>query len=245
MAKRQNLVGQSFGRLTVIEKDIQASKKHGRAYWLCQCSCGNQKTIAGLSLIRGATQSCGCLRNERVFETVCKNEIGNRYGLLTVISMDPERDQYGRVKWICQCDCGTIKSINGADLRSGNTQSCGCKQGVSRGERKICEILDKNLISYIREYKPLELKGKRFDFALLDKNNQIYRLIEFDGEQHFKETKWKKEKLERTIISDNIKNNYALDNQIPLVRIPYWELKNLSLDMLLSPKYEIKKEEEK
>lgn len=240
MAKRQELEGQTFGRLTVIEKDVEASKSHGRAYWKCRCSCGKEKTVAGLSLVRGATQSCGCLRNEKVFEAVSKNEIGNRYGLLTVISMDNERDAHGRVKWICQCDCGNIKSVSGVDLRSGNTSSCGCKNGISRGERKICEILDQNLFSYIREYKPLELKGKRYDFALLDENNQVYRLIEFDGEQHFKETKWKREKLERTIASDKIKNQYAIDKQIPLVRIPYWELNNLSLDMLLSHQYEIK-----
>lgn len=243
MAKPQNLLGQTFGRLTVLEKDIEASKKHGRAYWLCQCSCGKQKTIAGLSLIRGATQSCGCLRNERVFEKVAKDETGHRYGKLTVLRIDEsERDPYGRVKWICQCDCGNIKSISGADLRSGNTQSCGCSYGISRGEQVILDILENNNISYIREYRVPELGNKRFDFALLDNCNHIYRLIEFDGEQHFKETKWKREKLKRTQASDNIKNQYALNHNIPLVRIPYWELKQLSLDMLLSDKFIIRKD---
>lgn len=240
MAKRQNLLGQTFGRLTVLSKDIEASKKHQRAYWLCQCSCGKQKTIAGLSLIRGATQSCGCLRNEKVFNSIAKDETGKKYGKLTVLQMDTERDKYGRIKWICQCECGNIKSISGAQLRSGMTQSCGCKQGISRGEQKIIEILDNNQISYIREYKVPELGKKRFDFALLDQNNKIFRIIEFDGEQHFKETKWKREKLKRTQQSDKEKNEYALLHNIPLVRIPYWELKNLTLEMLLSNKFLVK-----
>jgi hypothetical protein len=35
MPKSENLVGQVFHRLTVISKDAEASKKHGRSYWLC------------------------------------------------------------------------------------------------------------------------------------------------------------------------------------------------------------------
>ena len=242
MPKSENLVGQVFHRLTVISKDVEASKKHGRSYWLCQCECGKQKVIAGLSLKNGATKSCGCLRNERVFNAVAKNEIGNHYGKLTVLSMDEERDPFGRIKWLCQCECGNIKSISGSDLRSGNTQSCGCISRISRGEQKIIDILEQFNVSYIREYKPVNLGHKRFDFAILNNNNEVIRLIEFDGEQHYKESNWEREKLNRTQESDKIKNDYALSLSIPLVRIPYWELENLNYDMLFSQQYEIKGE---
>lgn len=237
-----DLTGQKFNRLTVIKKDEEKSKQHKRPYWLCKCDCGKEKIIAGISLKNGATKSCGCLRNERVFESVAKDEVGRKYGKLTVIDMDIERDKHGRVKWFCECECGNIKSISGADLRSGNTQSCGCLTGTSRGEQKIIDILEENKVSYVREYQPTPLKGKRFDFAILDSNNQITRLIEFDGEQHFKESKWGRDKLDRTKESDSIKNLYALSQNIPLTRIPYWELNNLNYDMLLSTKYEIKGE---
>ena len=242
MAKRQNLIGQTFGRLTVLQKDEIKSKEKHRAYWICQCSCGNIKTICGLSLIRLETQSCGCLRNERVFNAVAKNEIGHKYGKLTVLKMDSERDPYGRVKWICQCDCGNILSVPGDRLRNGNTASCGCKNGISKGEQKIIDILNKNNFNFIKEYKVIELGKKRFDFAILDNNNNVIRLIEFDGEQHFKESNWSCDKLSRTKNSDKIKNEYALSHNIPLVRIPYWELENLDLKMLFSNKFLIKKE---
>ena len=155
--------------------------------------------------------------------------------------MDTERDSFGRIKWICECECGARKSISGADLRSGNTQSCGCHSRISKGENKIITILDDNNISYIREYKPLDLGQKRFDFAILDDKNNIVRLIEFDGEQHYKESKWGRDKLERTQESDTIKNIYAKENNIPLVRIPYWELSNIDFDLLFSDKYLINK----
>lgn len=53
--KAENLIGQRFGRLVVLEKDEIASKQHKRSYWLCQCDCGKTKTVAGLSLKNGAT----------------------------------------------------------------------------------------------------------------------------------------------------------------------------------------------
>lgn len=50
-----------FGRLKVIEL---AEVKNRRAYWLCQCKCGKQKSIRGDALLSGRTNSCGCLKRE-------------------------------------------------------------------------------------------------------------------------------------------------------------------------------------
>lgn len=59
------MLGKRFGRLTVIEQsDIVQS---GNACWICKCDCGNiTKPIVGTSLRCGFTQSCGCLRLERL-----------------------------------------------------------------------------------------------------------------------------------------------------------------------------------
>lgn len=56
-----------------------------------------------------------------------KNEIGNRYGYLTVIER-AENDKEGHAKWKCLCDCGNEVIVLGKHLRSGNTKSCGCYQ---------------------------------------------------------------------------------------------------------------------
>jgi hypothetical protein len=55
-----NLVGQKFGRLTVLKRD--GHDKSGTILWKCSCDCGNFKIVRGYSLRRGDTQSCGCLR---------------------------------------------------------------------------------------------------------------------------------------------------------------------------------------
>ena len=87
------------------------------------------------------------------------------------------------------------------------------------------------------------MKNKRFDFAIVNNVNQIIRLIEFDGEQHYRgDIRGYWNSLNRVKESDKIKNNYCLKHNIPLVRIPYWERQNITLEMLLGNKYLIKEE---
>lgn len=58
----QNLVGQTFGRLTVVE--LANKNKHGAVMWLCRCSCGKPHILVGHSLTSGGVTSCGCLRGD-------------------------------------------------------------------------------------------------------------------------------------------------------------------------------------
>lgn len=38
-----------------------------------------------------------------------------------------EREKHGQQKyWLCQCECGTIKEVQGGHLRSGASTNCGC-----------------------------------------------------------------------------------------------------------------------
>lgn len=50
---------------------------------------------------------------------------GRKYGKLTVLFRDTKTDKKG-IFWICRCECGNIVSVNGDNLQSGNTTSCGC-----------------------------------------------------------------------------------------------------------------------
>lgn len=53
-----SLFGKVFGEWKVIQR--VGSTRSGAATWLCRCSCGKEKAIAGYSLTRGDTNSCGC-----------------------------------------------------------------------------------------------------------------------------------------------------------------------------------------
>lgn len=64
---RNNLTGEVFGRLTVIE--VAGKNKHGQYQWLCKCDCGNEVVVVGGRLRCGHTKSCGCYNRKRVSET--------------------------------------------------------------------------------------------------------------------------------------------------------------------------------
>lgn len=66
--KKDNLIGTTFGRLTVIDHAESDSRGHSR--WVCECVCGNRVVIQGTNLKRGLTTSCGCRRVEVATEHV-------------------------------------------------------------------------------------------------------------------------------------------------------------------------------
>lgn len=69
-----NLTGQRFGRLTVIERteDYVSPKGYHSVRWLCQCDCGNIKSVTRNSLLKQGTRSCGCLCKETNKESIAK-----------------------------------------------------------------------------------------------------------------------------------------------------------------------------
>ena len=73
----------------------------------------------------------------------------------------------------------------------------------------------------------------RFDFYLPEYN----RLIEYDGIQHYKERNFFKDTLEEIQNRDIIKNNFALNNNIDLIRIPYWKQNSITINTILGNKY--------
>lgn len=69
MSKKIKLleIGTKFGRLTVIGIEKRFDKNGNQMhYYNCHCDCGNDKTVYHYNLIKGFTQSCGCLQKERV-----------------------------------------------------------------------------------------------------------------------------------------------------------------------------------
>lgn len=99
----------------------------------------------------------------------------------------------------------------------------------SKGEAFISDLLKEMNIDYISQYRfkdCVNVLPLPFDF-MVEINGEI-KLIEFDGCQHFKQGNgWgNKENFNKTIVNDNIKNEFCLNNNIPLLRIPYWWIRN-------------------
>lgn len=237
MAKKIDMIGFKSDKLTVIE---ETSPDNG-ARWKCKCECGKEIIVRGGTLRSPkAPKSCGCERTRKLIEYNKKYNIkditNQRFGSLVAQEMTDKRSNIGSVIWKCKCDCGKEVLIPSADLCSGNTKSCGCGRHKSLGEDKIITLLKEYNIPFVQEYSFKDLKFEdtqyyaRFDFYV----NNSY-LIEYDGIQHFVQGQGvydNIDKFKRTQYHDQVKNNYCLERNIPLIRIPYTELNNLTIEML-------------
>lgn len=101
MERTHSLVGQTFGRLKVIEAAEPTAA--GNRRWLCRCECGNTCPVLETNLKRGHTQSCGCLKSPDL--------TGRQIGKLKVLGLSDKRGSRGKrttLLWKCQCECGAI-----------------------------------------------------------------------------------------------------------------------------------------
>lgn len=143
---------------------------------------------------------------------------------------------YGSQKviwWICS-EGHEWKSEIGD--RTGNSRKdciiCNNKR-ETMGERRIRQILTNKSIKFIKEYSFSNLLSERnfrlkFDFAIFDERDNLKMLIEFDGGQHFEVVKiYGEEHFKNTQYRDNLKNEYCKNNNIKLLRIPYWQINNI------------------
>lgn len=228
MGRKKNELGNKYGKLLVID---EAPSKNGSAYWLCQCDCGKQVVVRGSDL-RYSRKSCGCnsLKNLENYNNKIKIDItGKQFGYLTAIKQISENPN----TWDCQCVCGKNIHVKKNNLLSGNTTSCDCKK-EPLGEQKIRNILEKNNIIFDTQktfktcYFVRAQNPAKFDFYV---NNKY--LIEYDGIQHFEENNYFKYSLKETQEHDQYKNQWCKENNIPLIRIPYWHYNQLCLEDLL------------
>jgi hypothetical protein len=115
-----------------------------------------------------------------------------------------------------------------AHLRKQGCPTC----SSSQGNLEVEKYLKFNNIKYISEYKFDNCQYKRklsFDFYLQDLNV----CIEFDGGQHSKASNFGSKKISKEDMfdliqhRDIIKNKYCIDNNIKLIRIPYWNFNKI------------------
>ncbi len=231
MSKLKDERGNKYGLLTVIDF---APKKNNKIYYKCKCECGNETIVSGTNLRTGQVKSCGkCIYNNQPQDLT--NQIFGVWKVLKEAS-----PIYNKRAWLCECqNCKRQHIITGTNLKTGHTKSCECIQG-SYGEFVIRTLLQQHNISFIEQYIvpgfKLSTEGiPKFDFAIQNKYNDIICLIEFDGEQHYVATGgWNDISCNKiTKQRDNEKTQYCKIHHIPLVRIPYFELSELTIVTLL------------
>jgi hypothetical protein len=140
--------------------------------------------------------------------------------------------------------CGNTYEAAPSNFLSGRR----CPQcNESNNESAIRMFLQQNDINFETQYKFDNCKNIRslpFDFAIFDCNNNLKYLIEYDGEHHYRPVMFGGMSEEEAIRqhkvtkhNDKVKNKYCEKNNINLIRIPYWESKNINQilsDLLLS-----------
>lgn len=122
------IIGQKFGRLTVIKK---VSKK-GPAKYECLCDCGNTIEAFASNLLRNHTKSCGCIKHSQPAPNF-SDITGQKFGHLYVQGVD--RRCSGNVYYKCLCDCGNTITVCAPALKQGRTKSCGCARGKMISEK--------------------------------------------------------------------------------------------------------------
>lgn len=246
---KKNLIGQKFSRLTVIKRgpDYISPGGHKSSQWWCICNCPAHNIILARisNLTTGNTKSCGCWNIEQstkriqaVGKTMMADLTNQQFTDLLALEPTDERKN-GSVIWKCQCSCGKIHYVSAHDLVNQRVLSCG-HHTESQGVRKIKQILNDANIPYQMEktYSDLRFPDTngvpRFDFYI---NNEF--LLEYDGEQHFieKDDKYFHDNLKVRQSHDKYKNQWCKEHNIPLKRIPYTELKHITLDMIMGDKY--------
>lgn len=73
-----------------------------------------------------------------------KDLTNQKFGRLTAVKF-AYRDHFNHARWLCVCECGNEKIIDGGSLTSGKTRSCGClnieqlhKKGFESNRAKHC-----------------------------------------------------------------------------------------------------------
>lgn len=132
--------------------DSYFNKPYNRVYVKTQCDCGKIPESNYIYAIKsGHVKSCGCSKFNN--PVAVKDLTGRKFGRLTVIGRDLERDSKlnseGKkgTHWLCRCDCGNPKlsSVVGYQLTSGRTQSCGCyaSEQIAKRNKRVSTKINK------------------------------------------------------------------------------------------------------
>ena len=224
-------IGKVYGNLRVDSYFFSEHNDSNGVYWNTTCLlCGNKKTFKASLLVNGTTVSCGCKLSARNNKYSTRDWVGK--DINGTVVLDVKEKAHDGQRWLCRCKyCGKEFNVLARKIVSGHTNSCGC-QTESLGIIEIKKWLINNNIKFVQEWKHPTLLSKygynlRIDFAILNKDDNVIAFIEYDGNQHYdpfsgfgKPSDYYSNYLD-IVDSDNIKNKFAYDNNIRMIRIIY------------------------
>ena len=120
----KSFIGKKYGSLTVVDVE--------KNFAVCECTCGNMKTIQISQLKFSGYKTCGgCYKGISY-----KNYIGKIFGYLTITNIQHEKNNYTA---FCVCKCGKEKKIKFQRLlqETNTSLSCGCLQKTIKALKKI------------------------------------------------------------------------------------------------------------
>lgn len=138
------VVGTRFGRWTVASAPVweptPGARYAERALYECVCDCGTRRMLLERNLVY-RSRSCGCARDESIAALsgttrtgnypTTQIPIGTRFSRFVTIGETYMEVRGNGRRWSvvdCHCDCGTERTVAAANLRNGNSKSCGCLQ---------------------------------------------------------------------------------------------------------------------
>lgn len=221
-----------YGKSLILNSDYT----HGEEKISVKCLQGHVWLSSPLYLLKG--KGCpNCNKDKFVSplkksheQFVCemKNKYGDEYEILG------DYDLFNKKVLTRHNPCGHEWKPIASNLYS-NGSCPKCHQ--SKGEKEIRKYLLDNSLEFENEYAFDDCRGEkyslRFDFCIF-KDRNVWFLIEYDGEFHFKENKIyknesvRKQKFRELKNRDFIKTEYCENKKIPLLRIPYWDKENIT-----------------
>lgn len=219
------------GDLTPFDLSSESIK---RVWWKCN---KGHEWQAQVKKRNNSNETCPDCKKGNGKITPLENSLGFKYPELTdewdstknngKTVFEVAAGSHKKAWWVCK-DCSHEWD---AQIKSRTFLNSGCPAcNLTLGESKVDKFLKSHNLDYKIQYEFANLKGSnggslKFDFAILDKSS-LKLLIEYDGEYHFSKLH-KNDGYETIIEHDNAKNKYCIENNIPLIRIPYWEIDNI------------------
>lgn len=161
-----------------------------------------------------------------------KIQPGTKLNRLTIIKLH-HQDKRWRRFYLCKCECGEIKIIQGSLMTSGNTKSCGCLSKEIKKSKLLPNnkgVVNQIILGYKRHAKD---RGYKFNLSYNDVFNIIFKPCYYCGTEksNLKITKNCKEGIRYNGIDRlNNKKNYTKYNTVPCCKQCNYAKRDLTKD---------------